>query len=337
MKEYLNNSKNFRLLTLKNILTKYSDDDHPLSSAKIIKLMKNESDINCTRKTIYNEINSLIDFGMDINKFEDRKKGVYLGARRFEIAEIRLLIDAVLTAKFITPKKTKELIEKLYSNLSVYQIESLNQQIHIDTDTKYDNEEIYYNVDHINEAILKHKKIRFLYKHKTLRNNHLAISEGKIFTVSPYALIWSNDRYYLTANNDKYKNLSNYRLEKMSKVELLNENIRPIEEVSDYKGKFDVIDYIKKNINMFPGEKEILELVCKSEFFEILSDKFGKNIKCKKTDRDEFTVKLEIYNSKALIDWLVGNATRIKVKSPKHIYDKVREKIIEISKIYDVE
>lgn len=336
MKEYINNSKNCRLLTIKNILIKYSDDDHPLSSASIIKLMKNKNNINCNRNTVYKEINSLIDFGMDINRYIDRKKGVYLGARDFEIAEIRLLIDAVLTAKFITPKKTKELIEKLYSNLSVYQAKNLNKQIFIDIDGKYDNEEIYYTVDHINEAISKQKKIKFLYKHKILRNNHLTASPSKTFIVSPYALIWSNDRYYLTANNDKYQNLSNYRLERMSKVEIINEKARSIEEVSDYKVKLDVHDYAKKNINMFPGKKETIELVCKSDFFEILRDKFGKNIKCKKTDRDEFTVKLDIYNSRALINWLVENAMKIKVKSPKYICEKVKNRILEISKIYNV-
>lgn len=334
MKEFIKDSKDFRLLAIKDILIKYSDDEHPLSSNKIIKLMKEKYNIQCNRKTIYKEVDALVKFGMDINNCRDKKKGVYLGARKYELAEIRMLMDAVLTAKFITPKKTKQLIDKLHSELSIYQIKNLNQQIFIDLDTKYDNEEIYYNVDHINEAILKQKKIKFIYKHKTLKNNHLAVSQAMVLLVSPYALIWSNDKYYLTANDENYKNLSNYRLERISKVEIMDETARPIDQVSDYKDEFDITDYARKNINMFPGDKEIIELVCKSEFFEILSDKFGKNIKCRKTDRDEFTVKLEVYSSEALIDWLISNATRIKVKSPEHICEKVKNKILEINKVY---
>ncbi len=328
------NTNNLRFLMLKEILVKYSDDDHPINASKIVDILKEKYGMKCDRKTIYRDIKTLVHFGFDVNKYRDERKGVYLGEREYELVEIRMLIDAILTAKFITPKKTQKLIRKLYNELSIYQIDSFNNQVYIDNATKFDNEEIYYSVDKINEAILKNNKIQFVYRHKILRNNRIVINKGKKFKVSPYALIWSDDRYYMVANNDKYDNLSNYRLDRMSKVEICYETARTFKEVSDYKHEFDVSDYVKKNINMFPGEKEHIQLVCCNDFLEILYDKFGKDIICKKSDETEITVDLDVYISEALIDWLVSNACAVKVKSPNYLIERIKQKISQINSIY---
>ncbi len=328
------NANNLRFFILKEILVKYSDDDHPLNSSKIIKIMKENYGIDCDRKTVYRDIKSLIHFGFDINKAEDKRLGVYLGERKYELVEIRMLIDAILTAKSITPKKTRKLVNKLYDELSIYQSEDLKNQVYIDSKCKIDNEEVYYTIDKINDAIAKRKKIKFLYKHKTLRNNNIKITDGKVFVVSPYALIWSADRYYLVANDENYNDISNYRIDRMSKVEVVDEGRRSLNEVSDYDNEFDVSDYAKKNINMFPGEKVRVEMVCQSEFLEVISEKFGKDINCKRSDRDEFTVTVDVYMSDALIDWLVSNACFVLVKSPLQVFERVCQKIKMINNIY---
>ncbi len=327
-------NNNLRFLILREILIKYSDDEHPINANEIIRILNEKYGMKCDRKTIYRDINTLIHFGFDVNKHCDERKGVYLGEREYELAEIRMLIDAVLTAKFITPKKTEKLLNKLYSELSIYQIEKFSNQVYIDTEAKFDNEEIYYTVDRVNEAISKGKKIEFTYRHKILRNNRVVINEGKKFKVSPYALVWSDDRYYMVANNCKYNNLSNYRLDRMTKVSICSETSRSYKEVSDYSNEFDVSDYVKKNINMFPGKKEHITLACQSDFLEILFDKFGKDIICKKSDKSEITVELDVYISEALLNWFVASACFVKVKSPNYLIEKVKEKIALIDDVY---
>lgn len=316
-----------------DILNKYSDDEHPLSTPTIINKLR-DNGLECERKSVYKSIETLINYGMDINKSYKPKRGFYVGERAFELAEIRLLIDAVLSAHFITAKKTKELVNKLKGQLSNYQAASLERQIHIDKTVKIDNEEIFYYIDKINRAICTDSKISFTYYHRIIKDHKIQKDEGKKFKLSPYALLWSNERYYVAGNCEKYNTVANYRLDRMEQVEILDECSRPCSEVTYYTDGFDVADYVKKSVDMFSGEPSDIELICENSFFETLIDKFGTNIKFKNSSSKQFSAKIHVYISDGLVDWLVKNADKVYVNYPCSLRTRVKDKIKTVHNTY---
>ena len=245
-------SKTKTLLVYK-YLSEKSDENNPLSTTELIELLRQDG-INCERKSIYADVKTLNDIGFDIVSTKSPKRGFFMGTRRFELPEVRLLIDAVSSAGFITPQKTTDLIEKLESLVSSNQAKELVSQVYISSDTKCDNEEIYYVIDFLHDAILDGKKVKFKYKRRNIDKENKKSYTEKTFTVSPYALVWKNDHYYLVCNNQKYDNLMNLRLDRMRQIEILEDEIKPLSEVSEYDGVFDIADYSSKMFNMFSGK-----------------------------------------------------------------------------------
>ena len=221
-----------KLLYVKDFLDKQSDEEHPVSVEDINEMLLSK-EIECERKSIYSDVKTLKEYGMDILSVRQPKTGYCVCSRDFELPELRLLIDAVQAANFITPKKTKELIKKIGTLCSVSQAKMLEKQVYIEKRHKCSNEEIYYNIDIINRAIQSGKRISFIYQKRQLDTaENKVVTEEKEFSVSPYAMIWSNDHYYLIANNQKYNNLMHTRIDRMKKVEILEERARKFSEVS---------------------------------------------------------------------------------------------------------
>lgn len=331
MSEHSNQKLKF--LYLWEILNKQTDDEHPINSSKLIEEL-NKKGFKCERKFVYHSIDTLLDYGVDIIKSYQPNKGFFIGERNFETAEVRLLIDAVLAAPFITLKKTKELISKLKEQLSIYQAKNIQNNLYIDNRLKFNNEEIFYTIDAINEAITKNYKVKFNYHHNTIVNNKIVLDSGKEITLSPYALIWSNDKYYVVGNHDKYDNLSNYRLDRIKNIDIICEPSRHFSEVSNYENYFDVSDYVNKNVNMYVGEQEIVELICSRNFLECLVDKFGNHMELYNSGQSQITAKIKVYTSSALIDWLLQNSDKVYVKSPKYVREQVKDKIKNIYSNY---
>jgi predicted DNA-binding transcriptional regulator YafY len=189
-----------RILALLELLDKWTDEDHPLSAQELIALLS-EQKITAERKTIYRDISALRAHGIDILFTRKPKAGFFLAARRFEPPEVRLLMDAVQAAPFLTPKKTGELLQKLSGLMSAGQAGETAGTTHMNLRPKFANEEIYYTIDAVSRAIVQKKKISFLYyRHHIIRGNRMMRDEGRKFLVSPYALIWDSDKYYLAAN-----------------------------------------------------------------------------------------------------------------------------------------
>ena len=190
----------------RTILEKYSDEEHPLSTTDLISMLE-EKGVKCERKSIYADIAALNDIGCDIITVTSPKRGFFMASRTFEIPEVMLLIDAVSSAGFITPKKTASLIEKLETLVSVEQAKTMKSQVYVDTScAKCDNEEIYIIIDRLNNAIADEKKVKFVYRRRSVDVQNRKKHTEKTFTVSPYALIWKDDHYYLVCNNQKYGN-----------------------------------------------------------------------------------------------------------------------------------
>ncbi len=329
----MQNSK-LKTLLIYKLLEKYSDDEHPLSTTDLINLLA-EKGIKCERKSIYADITALNEIGCDIITVTSPKRGFFMATRTFEIPEVMLLIDAVSSAGFITPKKTQSLIDKLETLVSVEQAKTMESQVYVDTNSaKCDNEEIYIIIDHLNSAITQSKKVKFVYKRRSIDVQNKKKHTEKTFTVSPYALIWKDDHYYLVCNNEKYDNLMNLRIDRMKKLEILDSPSRHFSEVSPYKDKFDEQDYVSKRFNMFSGEECKVTLKCDLKLQEEMLDRFGKNIPLTALEGNHFETTVNATVSDGFVSWLMQYGDGVEVTSPQKLAKMVRDKAKSIYNIY---
>lgn len=322
-----------KTLCILEILRKYTDEEHPLTASQIAEHLE-EYGIKAERKSIYNDISALEEFGYDIVK-STTPRGWFLGSREFELPELYLLEDAVMSAKFISPKKTNELKKKLENFLSIPQRERRKKQVYFSFDGKCTNEEIYYTIDVINLAIEEHKKIvfryssRYLTEDRTLENN---VRERKI---SPYALVWHDNHYYLIGNYEKYDNLIHIRLDRVHGAKKLEEKARHFSEVCEYKDFFDTTDYVNKLFGMHGGKVEEIEFRCNKKIIEQAVDRFGEGIFIKKVTDNEFSFSVKAALSEALVTWVMNYSEDIKVVSPQSLAQMVRNRAEKILSIYD--
>ena len=326
-------SSKTKTLLIYKYLVDYSDENNPLSTTDLIDYLMKDG-MFCERKSIYADIAVLKSVGFDIVRTYSPKKGFFLASRKFELPEVRLLIDAVTSAGFITPNKTKRLVEKLETLVSKNQAEELVSQVYIDSETKCDNEEIYYVIDALNDAIISKKQVTFKYKRRNFDKENKKSYTEKTFTVSPYALIWEDDHYYLVCNNAKYDNFMNLRLDRMKKVEKLDDDARCVEEISEYKGSFDVADYASKMFNMFSGVNSKVELLCDLELREEIMDRFGAKIPLTAVDTDHFKTTIDAAVSDGLVSWIMTFGDKIKVIEPESLAKSVKEKAKSIAALY---
>ncbi len=325
-----------KLLYILDYLQKNSDEEHPVGAEEIIEMLK-EKGIECERKSIYSDVQSLKEYGLDVITVRYPKTGYCICTRDFELPELRLLIDAVQAANFITAKKTKELIKKIGTLCSASQAKTLEKQVYIEKRHKRKNEEIYYNIDIINRAIGSGKQIKFIYgKRKLDENGTEVITEEKELCVSPYALIWSNDHYYMVANNQKYDNLMHTRIDRMKKVEIVSTNARSFSEVSPYSKFFDSADYSGKIFNMFSGDTQALEISCDSSILEEMLDRFGEDLTIKaEADGATFILKTKCVISEGLVSWIMQFGKKIKVVSPESLKEQIAERARDILSCYE--
>lgn len=322
-----------KLLYIIKILSELTDDEHPLSATEICEKLA-AYDVTAERKAIYDDIECLISFGYDIIQTRTPKNGYFLASRDFELPEVFLLGDAVRTAKFISEKKTRELTKKLDNLVSKHQAKSNLRGIYIDSSSKTHNEELFYNIDSINSAIEQGKKIKFTYSKKTLKEGRQIATESKTRILSPYAMTWQFDYYYLIGNYEKYDNLMNLRIDRIRSVEVLDEPIRHFSQVSDYRDVFDVADYTKKHFGMFGGNTQEIKLRCNNKILEQVTDRFGDSIFITNvTDNSfDFTVKSAI--SDALVTWITNYSDAIEVLRPEDLRQKIVDRVEKILSVY---
>lgn len=322
-----------KLLYIIKILTELTDEEHPLSATEICEKLATY-DVTAERKAIYDDIECLISFGYDIVQTRVPKNGYFLASRDFELPEVFLLGDAVRTAKFISEKKTRELTSKLDKLLSRYQSKNNLRGIYIDGSSKTHNEELFYNIDRINSAIEQGKKIKFTYSKKVLREGRQIVTESKTRVVSPYAMTWQFDYYYLIGNYDKYDNLMNLRIDRIHSVEITDEPIRHFSEVSAYRDTFDVADYTKKLFGMFGGNTQEIKLRCSNKILEQVTDRFGDSIFIINVTETTFDFTVKAAVSDALVTWIMNYEDKIEVVSPDELRDKIVSRAEKILKIY---
>lgn len=323
-----------KTLFIYQLLEQYSDEDNPLSSIDLINMLE-ERGIKCERKSIYADVVALNQIGCDIMSVTTPKRGYFMATRRFELPEVMLLIDAVTSAGFITPKKTNSLVEKLKTLVSVKQAESMVSQVYVDTpNNKCDNEEIYITIDKLHGAITKKKKVKLIYRRRSVDVRNKKRHTEKTHIVSPYALIWKDDHYYLVCNNEKYDNFLNLRIDRMKRLEVLDEDIRPVDEISQYKGSLDSRDYSARMFNMFAGDECQATFRCELQLQEEMIDRFGSKIPLTAYDTEHFETTVNATLSDGFVSWIMQYGDKIEVINPPKLAELVKEKAQSILNVY---
>lgn len=322
-----------KILYIVDILRKYSDEQNPINATEICSYLSDYG-IKAERKAIYDDIEHLIFYGYDIIKTRTPKAGFFLASRELEIPEIYLLTDAVQSAGFITPKKTRELMQKLGSMMSAEQARVRGKSTYIEYKNKCANEEIYITIDTVRQAIESGKKLSLKYLKRSIDKSRKIVTEEKQMKVSPYALMWVEDHYYLVCNNEKYDNLMHLRLDRMKTVRILDEPFRHFSEVSAYKETFNIADYAGKTFNMFGGELKEIELLCSIKILDQVLDRFSDSLYIRDVGEDKFRFSHNALISEGLIGWILQFGEDIEVVSPKELREQIKEKIDKIRKIY---
>lgn len=329
----MNQPNKAKLLYLLRLLQEETDEKHPMPTVKIMEELS-KLGIQAQRKTIYTDMETLREFGCHIVSTKGKNGGWYLARREFTMPEVRLLMDAVRSAGFITPKKTLELVDKLSTLTSRPQAKNIQKQVHVEHQLKCTNEEIYETIELLHKAIQRGRQVSFLYRRRKLDENQKPFVEEKPFTVSPYAMLWENDHYYLVCNYVKYDNLMHLRIDRICHMQVTDTRARNFAEVSSYKTSFDVADYAQKLFHMFSGDTQTVELHCSNSMLEEILDRFGMEIPLRIVDDAHFSAKIQGAVSQGLVSWLMQYGSDIKIISPENLKNMYREKLDAMQKNY---
>lgn len=306
-----------KLFVLIDILRNQTDETHPITTAELIEELARQ-DIKCERKTVYADIECLINYGFDV---VNNRGNYYMAGREFELAELKLLVDAVQSSKFITAKKSQELIHKLSSMVSKYAASELNRQVFVSGRVKTMNESIYYNVDKLHGAMNNNREISFRYfdwnykKEKVLRHN------GKVYRVSPWSLNWDDENYYLVSYDDEGDMIRHFRVDKMVDITELFDERKGRERFKE----FDSAAYSKQVFGMFSGEPELVTLRCNKRLAGVMIDRFGCDAAMISVDDDSFEMTIKVTVSPPFLSWVCQFGGNVKVVSPVEVQERIKE------------
>lgn len=303
-----------RTLTLAKILYERTDEDHSLSTQQLIDILENEYNIPTHRTTIPTDIAVLQNFGMDIQSVRTQQIHYNLLNREFDYAELKLLIDAVASSKFISKKKSEILTEKIAKLAGVNKAEDLKRNISVERRIKSDNEKVLFIIDAINEAITKGKKIRFQYCEYNAKKERKPRLNGYFYRISPYRLVWNGDFYYVVGCKDKYENISSYRIDRMAAApEIMDEDVVPLP-----KG-FDLDQYLNTMYHMFSTERKKVKLICSNSVMDAIIDRFGEEVETYAFDMDNFRADVEVAVNDVFFAWIFGFKGSVQIKAPKDV------------------
>ncbi len=308
-----------RLMLMKEVLEKYSDEDHLISTVQIMEILEKEYGMKVHRTTVARDVADLADMGVDVQGQRSTQNRYFVGSRYFELAELKLLIDAVASSKFISENKSYNLLSKLSNFASVYQQESVKRNIRIESRIKPDNERSLYIVDSINEAINRGKKIKFKYydydinKQKQLRN------DGKPYVLSPYTLVWNGDYYYVVGYSDKHQDIGSFRVDRIeSTPEILFDMAVPM------PADFNISEYIRKVFQMYDAKRETVQLKCTEDMMKVIIDRFDDDVQTKVVDENHFIATVEVALSPNFYGWLFGFEDKIRLIGPEYVAEEYK-------------
>lgn len=323
-------NQKLKILYLMKILLERTDNTHGITLSEILQSLE-EYGISAERKSIYDDIETLRLYGLDIEVTRDSKVKYYVASRLFEFPELKLLVDAVQSSKFITAKKSGELIKKLESFSSTYEAMQLQRQVYVSNRIKTMNESIYYNVDYIHTAITENRKITFKYYEWTPSKEKKLRHAGAPYSVSPWALTWDDEYYYMIAFDSAAGIIKHYRVDKMLDIRI-SEDAREGDEVfSD----FDMALYSKQVFGMYGGVLTSVILECDNSLAGVIIDRFGTDVTMiPLSDEEKFRVTVKVMISPNFISWVVSFGNKIKILSPQSVIDTFKETVQSALAVY---
>lgn len=322
-------NQKLKLLYLMQYLLQRSDEDHPITVSQMIDELS-AHDIRAERKSIYDDIESLRLFGLDIIRSQGKTTGYYVGSRDFELPELKLLVDSVQSSKFITEKKTLSLIKKIEGLASVYDAQLLQRQVYVRNRVKSMNESVYYNVDEISGAITSDKVIRFRYFNYTVSKERSFRKDGAWYEISPFALMWDDENYYMLGYDSDFGILKHYRVDKMTEISAL-------ERSRNGKAVFagiDMSEYSKRVFGMFTGEEQLVRLEFDNRLVGAVIDRFGRDTLIVASDGDHFTVNVNVAVSPQFFAWLFAFGTDVRIISPENVKNEYIAKLKKLCSEY---
>ena len=308
-------NQKFKLYRLAQIMLEKTDEEHYITMPEIMEELATY-DVTADRKSIYTDLRDLSVLGVEV-------EGEPVVNRAFELPELRLLVDAIQSSRFITEKKTNALIKKLEMLVSKYDAQKLQRQVYVSGRIKTMNESIYYTVDTIHNAISENKKIKFQYYQWNVKKEMELRHNGAWYHISPWGLSWDDENYYLVGYDSDAEKIKHYRVDKMLHIKLSNES----REGKDYFKKLDMADYAKKSFGMFGGKEQTVKLLVKNSLAGVIVDRFGKDVMMFPADEDHFTVNVGLHVSRQFLGWIISLGEDIKIAGSDEVVEQMKTEV----------
>ena len=311
-------NQKLKIFHILDYLEKNSHQDHPVRAAELLNMLERQHNIVCDRKTVYSDIAALQDYGVDIVSIPGKNGGYYIASRNFELPELKLLINAVQSSKYLTEKKSRELIEKLCTECSVYDAQLMRRDVLVSGRVKSMNETIYYNVDTIQEAIGENRQITFRYFDWGIDGKRRY--RTKHYQASPYGLCQDNENCYLLAHSPRY-GVTSYRVDRMSDIQMAEEKRTPCPELT---GKA-LTEHANRLFQMFAGDATTVKLRFHRELTNVVMDRFGRDTMLIPDGDDHFVFTVKVAVSPMFLSWIIGFGQKAKILHPQSVIDECRE------------
>ncbi len=307
-------NQKLKIFYILDYLQKNSHEDHPVRASDLISMLDREHNISCDRKTVYSDVAALQDYGVDIVSLPGKNGGYYIASRNFELPELKLLIDAVQSSKYLTEKKSRELIEKLLTQCNEQDAKLMKRNVLVSGRVKSMNETIYYSVDAIQEAIAQNKKITFRYFDWDFGGKRKF--REKAYIASPYGLCQDNENCYLLALSDRH-GITSYRVDRMMDISLLNDARTPCPELT---GKA-LVDHANRLFQMYSGDAVDVKLRFHKSLINVVIDRFGKDTMLIPDGDAYFNFTVRVAVSPMFLSWVMGFGSKAKILYPQSVAD----------------
>ena len=323
-------NQKLKMLYLVKILSEETDDSHALTLQEIVSRLEAYG-VNADRKTLYKDFVELENYGYEILREQIGRTVTYhLGARKFELPELKLLVDAVQSSKFITEKKSRQLIKKLESMASIHEAKHLHRQVLISGRIKAMNESIYYNVDMLHEAINADRQIRFQYFQWNVSRKQELRRNGEWYHISPWCLMWDDENYYLVAYDSRDHKIKHYRVDKIIRLSITDVSREGKQEFRE----FDAARYTRSLFGMYGGEPITVSLEGRNQLVGALIDRFGKDITIIPVDESHFAAHVEVVASPHFLGWIVSLGDGIRITGPEEVVERMKAEVKRLAEVY---
>ena len=323
-------NQKFKLYRLAQIMLEKTDEEHYITMPEIMESLA-EYNITADRKSIYTDLRDLSVLGIEVEGEPIGNRYHYhVVSRTFELPELKLLVDAIQSSKFITEKKSNTLIKKLEKMVSEYEAQKLQRQVYVSGRIKTMNESIYYTVDAIHNAISENKKIKFQYYQWNVKKEMELRHNGAWYHISPWGLSWDDENYYLVGYDSDAEKIKHYRVDKMLHIRFSSEN----REGKEFFNKLDMADYAKKSFGMFGGKEQTVKLLVKNNLAGVIIDRFGKNLILFPADDDHFTVNVDVHVGRQFLGWAFSLGDGIKIVGPDDVVEQMHTEIERLTEQY---